>query len=421
MRQSFPNSLVEPALSPTVSKLLMLAFVGLIALNAYLVVPLIPLAVHGYADYEILYVAGAMVKGGVADLLYDYHAQSAAHRLLLPSSLRTPSLPFNHLSYEAAFFVPLAELPFESSFYVWDLLNILMLVLVGFALRRELPAVPGWLVVLTPFAFFPDFATLGQGQDSILLLAVYVTSFIAAKRGHNEIAGGTLALGLFKYHLVLPFVFLWLLGRNWSALRGFLVGALLTVGSSIAICGTHGSIQYFKLMIETRSAWFMDPSAMPNIRGLLSSFVPRGLMLDGIAAFMSIAILLGAGTLKVPPEKDEEFDLWFAFAITITYLVSFHSYVHDMSPMLLAVVLVINHVVNYRARRTVRTLQITCCAVMLLPCFIFFLRPQLMHVLALVVMGFAGSLWMALREAHLELTAIPEQNANRPIAPSIQS
>jgi hypothetical protein len=399
--------------------LVAIGLIGVIVLNGYLFVHLWPSAVRGYADYDSLYLAGGMVKGGVADLLYDYHAQTAAHHFLLPNSPRSLPLPFNHLAYEAAIFVPFAAFPFEASLCLWDFVNILVLVLVGLALRNELKQLPVWLILLAAFAFSPNCATLTQGQDSILLLALYATSYLAMKRGSGAMAGASLALGLFKYHLILPFVFLLLMSRKWSVVRGFLIGSLLPLGGSLALCGIHGSLRYFRLMAETRSLWFMNPSTMPNLHGLLVALVPSGLLLDGLTLTISLGALLTAAKLNFPAEKNDDFDLWFAFGVVITYLVSFHSYIHDMSPLFLAVALAANYSMKHAEMRGIKSLAITSGAMMLLTLFFMLLGSQLMNFLGLITITFASALWITLRHSNSQRPSTLMQKANTQPASAI--
>ena len=106
-------------------------------------------------------------------------------------------------------FVPLASLPYVTAYLVWAIFNIALIVGFWILLRPRLPNLNNLspaLPLLAMFAFFPVIMALLQGQDSILLLFLYGLAFSALATGRAFVAGVFLALALFKFQLVLPFV-----------------------------------------------------------------------------------------------------------------------------------------------------------------------------------------------------------------------
>ena len=83
---------------------------------------------------------------------------------------------------------------------------------------RNWPA-PPWTVTVVSLAFFPIFFALLQGQDAILLLFLYGLAFVSWKQKRLVSAGAWLACGMFKFHLVLPFLLLILIQEKTAQAR----------------------------------------------------------------------------------------------------------------------------------------------------------------------------------------------------------
>ena len=126
--------------------------------------------------------------------------------------------------------MPLAGLRYVTAYLVWAAFNIALILGFWTLLRPRLPSLhnllPG-LPLLTMFAFFPVTMALLQGQDSILLLFLYGLAFSALSTGRAFVAGVCLALALFKFQLVLPFVVV-LLGQT-----------AMESGCGIQFCGSR--------------------------------------------------------------------------------------------------------------------------------------------------------------------------------------
>ena len=173
----------------------------------------------GYSDFTIYYCAGTIVRQGLGHQLYDNITQFNVQREFSPEvAIRLDALPYNHPPFEAVFFAPFSYVSYPFAFELWTLANLAMLISLPFMLLPELSHLqdyppPFW--VLAGLGFFPIFFALLQGQDAILLLFLYTLAFICLRKNRNLFAGGWLALGLFKPHLILPFIFLLLVqGRK---------------------------------------------------------------------------------------------------------------------------------------------------------------------------------------------------------------
>jgi hypothetical protein len=301
----------------------------------------------GYPDFTIFYTAGKVVNEGRGRRLYDLETQLALQRSFAPEiEHRENALPFNHPPFEALLFVPLAGLPYVTAYLVWAAFNIALILGLWILLRPRLPSLhnllPG-LPLLAIFAFFPVIMALLQGQDSILLLFVYGLAFAALTTGRAFLAGICLALALFKFQLVLPFVVVLLVRRQWKAIAGFSFTAFVLLLVSAAVVGWNGVMAYpgFVLRLNQSAAHAgIYPRGMPNLRGLIAG----SLHLTGLPAILLIVtlsiVLVALVARWWPVEPGHKFELGFSLCLAVTTMVSYHLLVHDLSVLMLPILLV---------------------------------------------------------------------------------
>ncbi len=300
----------------------------------------------GYPDFTIFYTAGKCILQGRGRQLYDLETQFAIQREFAPEvKHRENPLPFNHLPFEALLFAPLARLPYVAAYLVWAAFNLALILAFCKLLRPWLPSLHGFLPalpLLSMFAFFPVIMALLQGQDSILLLFLYGLAFSALATGRGFVAGLCLALALFKFQLVLPFVVVLLVRRQWRAIAGFVITSFVLLLVSAAVVGWTGVMAYpgFVLRLSRSGAQAgIYPRDMPNLRGLVAGSLDlAGLPATLLIIVLSIALLaLGAYWWRGQPEH--QFVLGFSLCVTITTITSYHLLVHDLSLLILPILL----------------------------------------------------------------------------------
>ena len=304
----------------------------------------------GYPDFTIYYPAGTIVRGGMGHKLYDDVTQFEVQKTFAPDvATRLAALPFNHPPFEALLFVPFTYLPYRAAFLFWALANLAMLTACKTLLQSYVPLLLKWpspVWTLVAFVFFPIFFALVQGQDSILLLFFYALTFISLKKERFLSAGAWLACGLFKFHLVLPFLFLLLvqernIQRKKRILAGFVsVGAVLGV-VSIAVVGVQQMISYprYVLTLEaTMAKGAIMPSDMPNLRGIVFLVASSMRHFDGLVVILS-AVLFLFTAWKMRSPHDDILDLKFSLAVLVTVLVSYHGLGYDLCVLALPVLL----------------------------------------------------------------------------------
>jgi hypothetical protein len=239
-----------------------------------------------FQDFRTFYSAGWMVRHGEARLLYDYDSEKQAQDAAVTPAVR--ALPFMNPAYAALPFVPLAWVGYKTAYWIFMACNLALLALAAWLLRVQLDSLSSlwrplpWLLFA---GFFPVGLALGQGQMSLLLLAIFAGAQVMLVGGRTITAGLLLSLALVKFQIVLPVALLFLLWRQWRFLAGFAAGACGMGAASVAVAGVSGSIAWCyslfsmssKLGVQSAQLKFaMFASEMPNLYGLILRRVAAG-------------------------------------------------------------------------------------------------------------------------------------------------
>jgi hypothetical protein len=302
-------------------------------------------------DFSCVYTGARIVYQGDGPKLYSPEEQGRLRISLFDHP--NPHI-CEHTAYEAVLLTPLAALSYRSAYIAWGLLNVCVWLLLP-CLLRPYAAYPKNTVgyFATWILFAPLGVALFQGQVSIVLLLVFTMVFINLQRGNEVQAGLCLALGLLKFQMILPFAFIFLLRRRWKFLSGFLfTGALLGLVSLITI-GWQGVLSYVHLLFAIAhnpgSAAYGAAADMPTIRGFVYGLFRDRIslhVLGGVVAALSLTMLVFTAwrwhkeDLKGPKGSQ---DVMFAGALAVSLLAGFHVLSHDLSPLMLSLLLVAKH------------------------------------------------------------------------------
>jgi hypothetical protein len=209
--------------------------------------------------------------------------------------------------------------------------------------------------------FVPCLLCFLQGQDSLLLLLMVVLAFAALRRGRHFACGLWLGLGLFKFELVLPMALVLILTTNGNARRDFAKGFGLMAVSLAALSAAVSGLSiftvypHFLLSLRAQPLVGITPRAMANFRGLASWFLHghnRALAVIAITICSVVTLLKAVNDWRGAQltsrsngslESYEEFDLAFANTVLFALLVSFHLNPHDLSLLLLPVILLFKY------------------------------------------------------------------------------
>jgi len=322
---------------------------SMLVLHLFLAWKLRDLIPKGYPDFTIFYSAGKIIDDGKSTQLYDERTQYDTQRSFAPDvKIRLSALPYNHPPFEALLFVPFTKIPYFPAYLVWNAINLFILGYLPSLLRPHisvLKSISNLRFLLISLAFFPIFMTLVQGQDSILLLLLFAAVYVLLKENKGFQAGCCLALGLFRFQFIL-LVFLWLLWRRRKqACFGFVLVAVGLGVVSIASVGLRTFLYYpfYVWQMESRGAGVaIVPLDMPNLHGLFTTILGNltgNTTIEILVLLGSLGLILLAAT-KIQPVN---FELEFSSVVIITVLVSYHSYEHDLSLLLLPVLFVTDH------------------------------------------------------------------------------
>ncbi len=368
-------------LQPLVGVLLALFLVTQIGLWLFV----IPNALRGGSDFRTLYTAGYMVRSGHALELYDYDAQKRFQDELAGRS--QIAWPFLYPAYSAALFVPLSLLSYRSAYLAFLALNLALL---AFSIRVLRPRLASLTALWRPLpyalflCFLPIGAALGQGQVSIVLLALYSASLVALDRGSDFRAGLLVGLALIKFQIALPVAVLFLVWRRWRFLAGFAGAAAMAVAGSLWVVGLGGFVAYCRSLVSvsvelvTAAAqlrYAVFPATMPNLRGLVWAVVPEHVAALVATAVASLLVLVWAAKREAS----------FPLAVVAALLVSYHLNTHDLTLLIVPAGLALD-----RAARSERwdAAAVLAALFFITPACLLLTAYRLMPLLALPLLAF---------------------------------
>ena len=349
-------------------------------------------------DFSAFFVAGKLFDAGRAHQLYDIAAQAQLH---LNARYRQVPLPFIHAPYEAALFALLALLPYQTSYLVWSLVNVALLALMAWRLQPWLAPLGDravLLILLLSYAYWPNVMVLFQGQDSILVAVLLVEAFVQLKQGRDERAGVILALGMFKFHLLLPLVACFAMNRQWRLLKSFAAVACGVGALCLAIVGIGGAHQYLDLLPQLSRmplARYMRAGRDADSTRTALHLAGWNSEAGGVSILAASAAVCGAVAWSLPgKDRGRRFDLFFACATAGSYALSFHSYEHDMAPMFPGLMLAGSAVVHLESRRW----RVACLGTIVLlsfsPLYIFLSYHNMLCLMCLPLVAYIALIAM---------------------------
>jgi len=364
-----------------------------------------------------------MVRVGLRHELYDLASEWRVQQEFAPwVSIRQAALPYMHAPFEALLFVPLTVLPYGVAFAVWDGFNLLILLALPYLLRPHLAVlqnVSPLVVFGVELAFFPVVFVLLQGQDVILLSLFYSLAFIALKEDAQGRAGFWLALGLFRFHLIVPFVLVLFFSRHYRLITSFIVTALALAGVSAWLVGWRNLLHYpgyIWWLEQHKSKVILTPSQTTNIRGLLDTLLakrfPATLVLTAVILLSAVVLFLAIRTWGKAGRSKTGFDIAFSVTLVAAVLVGYHSFIYDLAALLIPIAVSLGllvqdgHLSRYvRLSFVISLLAIFCTPLYLLLWF----RTGHPNVMAVFLLLWFGALAMAAHNQALERRAAMSQ------------
>jgi hypothetical protein len=278
----------------------------------------VPIALRGNADFRQYFAGGVMVRSGLRHQLYDVSKQREVEDNI--TSLHYEQvLPVNHPAYEYLLFAPLSNLTYRTAYLVWMGINVCLLVL---CYKLLLPCCDAWLLSALFLGFAPVATVLIHGQDSLLLLLLFV---FAINRSDFR-SGLLIGLGAFKAHIVLPVLILYVLWRKWRFVRGFFISAGAAAILSVSLVGIRGSLDYVFSVSATKT---FRTGVMPNVHGALEIILGNSRIAGLLSLLIAVLTLFFASRMKPSLET----------ALIVLPLTSYYLMLHDLVILLIPIAL----------------------------------------------------------------------------------
>jgi len=186
-------------------------------------------------DLGGFYVGATILNSGQPEALYDLDFQGRVLRNVYPGALPTQRLPYVYAPIFAFGLRPFAALPFEWASLAWAMLSAGLYVTgVLLLLPRRLPDGYRSVALLASLAFAPFLVeTLIAGQVTAVAFFLVALALRFERAGLRFLAGVALGLGAYRPHLLMPFVVMAAVGREFAIVAGFIVGAAAMAAASI--------------------------------------------------------------------------------------------------------------------------------------------------------------------------------------------
>jgi len=289
-------------------------------------------------DYLQFYAAGSTLQIGEGARLYDFEYQKKLEWDIVGKTFGGHHA-FITPPFFAWVFVPLSLLPYMWSFAIWSLFGLACLLL---SLHWIDAARPwrrfGWALV-----WFPVFASISFGQNSLLSLGILSLTCFLWCRDRRFLAGLACSLVLYKPQLAFGVGFLWLLEwrRDWQALAGLAVGGALLAGLSFGLL-PESSRTYMDLSLKVlpgilrQEGFPLWHAHTPRAFWLL--LMPGNPVLSEALAIVSTVVGMVVFLLFWKRMRNEP-ALLFAGAICLTLWITPHAMIYDWTILLIPAIL----------------------------------------------------------------------------------
>ena len=330
----------------------------LIGIHLWTWVFMLPTFLGGRADFRQLYTAGYMVRTGHARELYNYDSQLRFQNEIV--SRADIPLPFIRPAYQALLFAPFSWLRYRTAYLVFLAANLVLLGISSRLLRPfmdSLAEIYRWLPAAMFLGYLPVAAALMQGQDSILLLTLLLAAAVSLEQNRELTAGALVGLGLFKFQIVLPIALLFLIWRRWRFSAGFAISATAAGSASIWLVGLAQARIYVRSLVAMGASltpradllrYPIPVAAMANLRGLIFGLaggrIPALWIQATTIVLSGVVLSLVAGWAF--RERGGKGSNALLLAITASSVVSYYLLIHDLSVLLIPIVVTLNRFIG---------------------------------------------------------------------------
>lgn len=296
----------------------------------------------------VSFLTGAeILKAGKAGEIYDKDLQYTYQLKVIEPDFKYNLLPFRGLPIVAWLFVPLSYLKLNSAFVLLILINIFILFLFNRISSRLFPKIDKlkYLFLIT-FFYWPTVSAMILGQFTLLLLLIFLLIYKYTKGKNYFLAGIASGVLLIKpqYLLFVPFLFFLIRGKR-KFIEGLLISSILIILVNISISGLGELLKYPSFIVGTETINYGSrPYHMFTLYGLLKlvpfiSSLPAWFLI--VLNFVLYGVILFIFAKKV---KKFSLDKGVVMGIIFTILFSVHALVHDLSLLLIPILILLNFV-----------------------------------------------------------------------------
>lgn len=226
---------------------------------AFLVTPLLVISQRQAdlrTDFVYFYSLGRIANEHPPDQLYDGQIQRNTFQevLPLPASSGTVYAPSPYPPFLALLFRPFAHLSFGMAQRVWQLCTLALffsgLSLLGARFYPKRPQAQ-WLICAAALSFYPFIAeTFVNAQAAGIAFLAFSLAICELKARRPFSAGLALSLSLYKPPLLMLFIPMLFVRKQWEVLFGFLSGSAFLIGLSTAVMGVRIWPAYVRLLLS---------------------------------------------------------------------------------------------------------------------------------------------------------------------------
>ena len=290
-------------------------------------------------DYVQSYASGLTLARGASSQLYDF-----AYQAQLEQEIIGPDLQYFHANltppFLAWFFVPLSSIPYIWSFAAWSVIGFIS---IWTSLRilgtREQP----WRRLAWALSWFPIFASISFGQNSLLSLFFLCLTYLLWQQKHKYSAGLVASLLLYKPQLLIGVAILWLIQwrRDWKTLAGLLTGGGILAELTFIFL-PEAAIDYLHLVRDFLPGMIYSEQFplyhLHALRGFLILLLPGQAWLVELTSII-VSIIGLIFYLRVIKSFRNEPKLQFVVAVCFTIFITPHAMIYDWVLLLIPAIL----------------------------------------------------------------------------------
>lgn len=288
----------------------------------------------------VSFITGAsVIYNKEGSKLYDLETQRRFQRKITLAEDESYLLPFRSLPFVSLFFLPFLIFPIETSYRIFVLINIVVLIVFVLLIGKIFKKSKIGLWSLMPFMFYPSISIIILGQISFF---VFISTLLIYKWLNSKkiLLVGTMAgLVLIKFQFITLIPFLLILAKEKKQfLKGFITVSLMIIFLSVSLTEGRGILNYINFLSLTEnpdlgSRYFHMFSLTSGIAFLYPHFLMfKELLLVINGSIYFLVLILFKKRFNIIG-----YDLAFASLIIFSLAFSTHTLSHDLVLLLIPI------------------------------------------------------------------------------------